>query len=68
MSKKADISISERYSLTIEEAAQYSLVGETRLRRIIEGDKTLKWVLRVGSQVRVKRELFEKWLDEQRNL
>ena len=68
MKGKADISIAERYALTIEEAAQYSLVGETRLRRIIEGDRTLNWVLRVGSQVRVKRELFEKWLDEQRNL
>ena len=68
MKGKADISIVERYALTIEEAAQYSLVGETRLRRIIENDRTLDWVLRVGSQVRVKRELFEKWLDEQRNL
>lgn len=58
----------ERYSITIEEAAEYSLIGETRLRRIIEQDKTLKWVLRVGSQVRIKRVLFERWLDEQYNL
>ena len=58
----------ERYSITIEEAAEYSLIGETRLRRIIEQDKTLKWVLRVGSQVRIKRGLFERWLDEQYNL
>ena len=54
--------------MTIEEAAGYSLVGEGRLRKIIEEDKTLDWVLRVGSQVRIKRELFERWLDRQHNL
>lgn len=58
----------ERYSMTIEEAACYSLIGENRLRKIIEEDKTLNWVLRVGSQVRIKRVLFEKWLDEKTNL
>lgn len=54
-----------RYSLSIEEAARYSLIGENRLRRIIENDPTLEWIMRVGSQVRVKRVLFEKWLDTQ---
>lgn len=54
----------DRYSITIEEAACYSLIGENRLRKIIEEDRTLNWVLRVGNQVRIKRVLFEKWLDE----
>lgn len=66
--KKHEFSPEGRYAITIEEAAGYSLIGEGRLRRIIEEDKTLDWVLRVGSQVRIKRTLFEKWLDRQYNL
>lgn len=66
--RKAEPAPQARYSLTIEEAAGYSLIGENRLRKIIEEDRTLDWVLRVGSQVRIKRVLFERWLDEQYNL
>lgn len=68
MARKNGSQPQERYSMTIEEAAGYSLIGENRLRRIIEEDKTLDWVLRVGSQVRIKRALFEKWLDGKYNL
>lgn len=68
MAKRSDNPPGERYSMTIEEAAGYSLIGENRLRRIIEEDKALNWVLRVGSQVRIKRVLFEKWLDGKYNL
>ena len=66
--KKTDISPQDRYAMTIEEAAGYSLIGENRLRKIIEDEKGLEWVLRIGSQVRIKRELFERWLDRQYNL
>jgi len=68
MPKKSQLSPEQRYSMTIEEAARYSLIGEGRLRKIIEEDRTLEWVLRVGSQVRIKRVLFEKWLDQEYNL
>ena len=66
--KTAELPPQARYSITIEEAAGYSLIGENRLRKIIDEDRTLDWVLRVGSQVRIKRLLFERWLDEQHNL
>lgn len=62
--KKTEIPICERYAITIEEAAAYTLIGEGRLRRIIEENSTLEWILRIGSQVRIKRELFERWLNE----
>lgn len=68
MMKKSQMNPEQRYSMTIEEAAGYSLIGEGRLRKIIEEDRTLEWVLRVGSQVRIKRVLFEKWLDRMYNL
>jgi Excisionase from transposon Tn916. len=68
LSKNNGIPAGTRYALTIEEASRYSLIGEGRLRRIIDSDRSMDWVLRVGSQVRIKRELFEKWLDKQYNL
>lgn len=58
----------DRFCMTIEEAAEYSLIGEQRLRKIIEDDKYADWILYVGSWVRIKRPQFEKWLNNQNNL
>lgn len=55
----------QKLCLTIEEAAVYAMVGENRLRKIIDTDMTLDWVLRVGSHTRIKRPQFEKWIAEQ---
>ena len=52
----------EKFCLSIVEASRYAAIGENRLRRIIDEDKTLDWVLHVGSQVRIKREAFERWV------
>lgn len=62
------IPYNQKICLSIEEAAEYSMLGENRLRRIIEQDKTegvLDWILRVGERVRIKREPFERWVLEQ---
>ncbi len=62
---KMNLPPSQQLCLTIEEAAAYSMLGENRLRKIIEEDKTLDWVLYVGSWVRIKRPQFEQWISEQ---
>lgn len=62
---KLNLLPNQKLCLTVEEAAEYSALGENRLRKIIEEDKTLDWVLRVGSWVRIKRPQFEKWIAEQ---
>ena len=58
----------QRLCISVEEAAEYSMIGEQRLRKIIEEDRSLDWVLRVGSRTRIKRPMFEKWVLEQYNL
>lgn len=61
----------ERLCISIEEAAEYSMIGENRLRSIIDDDrynKELDWILRVGQRVRIKRPLFEKWVLQQNYL
>lgn len=65
---KNSIPYNQRLCLTIEEAAEYAMLGEQRLRKIIEEDKTLDWVLYVGSWVRIKRQQFEAWIAEQNYL
>ena len=65
---KIDIPVNQKLCLSIEEAAQYSMLGENRIRKLIEEDKTLDWVLHVGSWVRVKRPQFEAWVLRQSNL
>lgn len=65
---KYQIPIHERYCLSVDEAAEYSMLGENRLRKIIDEDKTLDWVLYIGSWIRVKRPQFEKWLADQNYL
>lgn len=58
----------QRLCISIEEAAEYSMIGENRLRSIIDNDKykkELNWVLHTGQRVRIKRPLFEKWVLQQ---
>lgn len=62
---KINLLPSQKLCLTIEEAAAYSMLGENRLRKIIEEDKTLDWVLHIGSWTRIKRIQFEEWISKQ---
>lgn len=58
----------QRLCISIEEAAEYSMIGENRLRSIIDNDKykkELDWILHTGQRVRIKRPLFEKWVLQQ---
>ena len=60
---KFDIPIHKKYGLTIEEAAEFSCIGTHKLREIITNDSSLDFILHKGSQVVIKRKLFEKWLN-----
>jgi excisionase family DNA binding protein len=54
----------ERYVLTVEEAADYFHVGESKLRRIIDADKGASFLLWNGNRPLIKRTLFEKYIDQ----
>lgn len=53
----------EKYTLTIEEAAQYFRIGENKLRRIISENQTAEFILWNGNRPQIKRKLFEKYID-----
>ena len=61
---KYEIPLHKKYGLTIEEAAEFSCIGTNKLREIIANDSSLSFVLHKGSQVVIKRKMFEKWLNK----
>lgn len=66
--ERMKIPYNQRLCISIEEAAEYSMIGENRLRSIIDNDKykkELDWVLHTGQRIRIKRPLFEKWVLQQ---
>lgn len=60
----AKVPISEKYMLTISEAAEYFCIGENKLRRFAEENKGAKWWFLNGNRTQIKRKQFEKILDE----
>lgn len=59
-----NVPINKKYSLTIEESAAYFRIGENKLRRLAGENPNAKWILMNGNRIQIKREQFEKILDE----
>ena len=64
MNEVSQIPFWERYTLSIEEAAQYFRIGGHKLRQIISENKNAGFVLWNGNRVQIKRKLFEKFIDQ----
>lgn len=64
VSGECEIPIWEKYTLSIEEAAEYFRIGENKLRHIISKDKFADFILWNGNRAQIKRKLFEKYIDK----
>ena len=53
-----------QYTLSIEEAAAYFRIGETKLRQLIHDNPDADFILRNGNRVQIKREIFERLIDD----
>lgn len=60
----SDIPVWRRYTLTIEEAAGYYHIGESKLRMLIDGHPNEDFFMMNGNRVLIKREKFERYLDQ----
>ena len=60
----SDVPIWEKYTLTIEEAAEYFRIGEKKLRRLAEENPDANWLIMNGNRLQIKRKQFEKVIDE----
>ena len=58
-----NIPVWEKYTLTIEEAAQYFQIGENKLRRLLDENPDSDFILCNGNRRQIKRLLFEKYID-----
>lgn len=59
-----NIPIWEKYALSIEEAAEYFGVGENRLRDLVKEQQDANFFLWIGNRTKIKRRLFENYLDQ----
>ena len=60
---RLNINISERYTLSVEEAAVYYRIGENKLRRLISENKDADFILWNGNRPQIKRKKFEQYID-----
>lgn len=61
--RKSDLPIWERKVLTFEEAAEYSGIGMTRLRKMAS-EKNCPFSVCDGNQLLIIREKFDKYIDK----
>lgn len=62
--KILDIPVWFRYTLTIEEAAQYYHIGETKIRSLVDENPDENFYVMNGNRVLIKRQKFEEYLDQ----
>lgn len=60
---RIQVPVWEKYTLTVEEAASYFRIGETKLRRIVSENRNADFLLWNGNRPQIKRALFERYID-----
>jgi len=61
--EKNNIPIWEKYTLSIEEAAEYFKIGVHKLRDLANDYKDADWLLWNGNRAQIKRKKFETFID-----
>ena len=61
--EKVTVPVWEKYMLSIEEAAEYFGIGEKKLRKLVEENPDKNFILMNGNRARIKRRLFEAYVD-----
>lgn len=63
-SLKPEIPWYQKYSLSIIEAAAYAGIGKNKMYSLVHEHSTAPWIFMNGTEHRIKRKLFEEFLDE----
>lgn len=61
--KTTEVPVWEKYTLSIEEAADYFRIGQRRLRQMVTDNPNADFVLSNGNRIQIKRKLFEQFID-----
>lgn len=62
------VPIWEKFTLSIEEAAAYFRIGESKLRQIITENRNADFILWNGNRAQIKRKKFETVVDKLHNI
>lgn len=62
--KKENMKENLPYCLTISQASKVFGIGEKTLRRFVKDHTDAEYVVQIGSHVRIKRDVFKLYLDE----
>ena len=54
----------KKYTLTVQEAAEYFRIGDKKLRKLIDEHPDADFILWNGTRPQIKRKLFERYIDE----
>lgn len=58
------IPIWKKYTLSVQEAAEYFGFSDKKIRKIVDEHENDNFILWNGTRPRIKRQLFEKFVDE----
>ena len=58
------IPIWQKYTLSVQEAAEYFGFSDKKIRKIVDEHENDNFILWNGTRSRIKRQLFEKFVDE----
>lgn len=58
------IPIWQKYTLSVQEAAEYFGFSDKKIRKIVDEHENDSFILWNGTRPRIKRQLFEKFVDE----
>lgn len=62
MKEREKVPIHKKLCITIEEAAEYSNIGESKIRELIK-EPSCDFVLRKGAYTLIKRAKFERFIE-----
>ena len=54
----------KKYTLSVQEAAEYFGISDKKIRKIVDEHENDNFILWNGTRPRIKRQLFEKFIDE----
>ena len=57
------VPVSDKYGLTIEEAAAYFGIGEEKIRKLLSNNPDADYLLKNGRKTIIKRKRFEEYLN-----
>lgn len=64
MACEKQVQIKDKFCLTIDEASEYFNIGDKKLRKIVSENMDSGLVIQNGVKILIKRERFEKYLED----